>query len=256
MGGTISALSGQQGGSSSGPMMSYAQQQSAAIAIAMTPGSDRDRDRDRDSCYRALFQAYLSKFVIQQRIGSGRFMKTYVMRVDSVPVVVKVYMHMQLRLVNAPAVNSTISPPTVPTASSYPADTSATAPPPPPPTIGTGDDRAILKYYALLLSRQFRTLSPAKYPNLMPYQMWIHPASSTTTASSGSNANAAMGFGGVMGSGNSKGMRFMRNIASFSLLNHLYIHFSPLFLFSSTLCSTLLAHPCIFFPPIFREQSS
>lgn len=215
MGGTISALSGQQGGPSSGPMMSYAQQQSAAIAIAMTPGSDRDRDRDRDSCYRALFQAYLSKFVIQQRIGSGRFMKTYVMRVDSVPVVVKVYMHMQLRLVNAPTINSAVSPPPVPAAPSYPADTSSTIPlPPPPPTIGTGDDRAILKYYALLLSRQFRTLSPAKYPNLMPYQMWIHPASSTATASSGSNANAAMGFGGVMGNGNSKGMHFVRNIAS------------------------------------------
>ena len=253
MGGTISALSGQQGGSSSGSMMSYAQQQSAAIAIAMTPGSDKDRDRDRDSCYRALFQAYLSKFVIQQRIGSGRFMKTYVMRVDSVPVVVKVYMHMQLRLVNAPAVNSTFSPPSVPTAPSYPADISSGVPPlPPPPTIGTGDDRAILKYYALLLSRHFRTLSPAKYPNLMPYQMWIHPASSPATASSGSNANTAMGFGGVMGSGNSKGIHCFFTYESFFIVAA-FTFFCFSLLFSMKCCSTVLAHSCLFLSSILCE---
>ena len=195
--------------------MSYAQQQSASIYIAMAATSDRERDRDNS--YRVLFQADLSKFVLQQRIGSGRFMKTYVMRVDSVPVVVKVYMHMQIRLVNAPAGTGMLSPPAPPstTAPNFPTDTTL----PPPPSIGSSDDRAILRYYASQLSKHYRTISPAKYPNLMPYQMWIHPASSTAPAlSSGSNTNTAMSFSGVMGNGSSRGMiyRFEDNMLTIS----------------------------------------
>jgi len=194
MGGAVST--------SSGPTMSYAQQQSAAIALAMS--TDKDRDRDRDFCYRALFQADLSKFILQQRIGSGRFMKSYIMRVDSVPVVVKVYMHMQLRLANSTAVNI---PPSSNVQSSNFTGTDFYSTPPPPPYSGSiGDERSMLKYFALQLSKQFRTLSPAKYPNLMPYQIWIHPASNSATNVVPASSSATTGYNGVMGSGSNKGI--------------------------------------------------
>ena len=39
---------------------------------------------------RNYFQTDLPKFIMQSKIGDGKFMKTYVMRVDSTPVVLKV----------------------------------------------------------------------------------------------------------------------------------------------------------------------
>ena len=41
---------------------------------------------------RNYFQNDLPKFILQTKIGNGKFMKTYIMRVDSTPLVVKVYM--------------------------------------------------------------------------------------------------------------------------------------------------------------------
>lgn len=85
---------------------------------------------------RNFMQVDLPKFVSQNRIGNGKFMKTYVMRVDSTQLVVKVYMK--------------------------------------PPE----ED---LQQVASQLTKIWHTLSPAKYPNLMPYQMWIKSASKTKT---------------------------------------------------------------------------
>jgi hypothetical protein len=39
---------------------------------------------------RNYFQTDLPKFILQSKIGDGKFMKTYVMRVDSTPLVLKV----------------------------------------------------------------------------------------------------------------------------------------------------------------------
>lgn len=41
---------------------------------------------------KTYFQTDLPKFIVQKRIGNGKFLKSYLMHVDSVPVVVKVYM--------------------------------------------------------------------------------------------------------------------------------------------------------------------
>lgn len=185
--------------------MSYAQLQPTAIAIAMSPGVDRDRDKDRDNCYKSLFQADLSKFVLQQRIGNGRFMKTYIMRVDSVPVVVKVHMFLQLRSSNAnQTAASSVNSPYPQSNTGLTNDNLLSVPPQP---AGALDERMLLKYFARQLTQQFRVITPARYPNLMPYQMWIHPGSSSVAnvVSQGTNSNNAAGFGGVMGSGNSKG---------------------------------------------------
>ena len=38
------------------------------------------------------FQTDLPKFILQSKIGNGKFMKTFYMRIDGVPVAVKVYM--------------------------------------------------------------------------------------------------------------------------------------------------------------------
>jgi len=77
---------------------------------------------------RIYFQNDLPKFILQAKVGNGKFMKTYVMRVDSAPVVVKVYMKLNDEDLLVPAAHLTII---------------------------------------------WKTLSPAKYPNLLPYQMWI-----------------------------------------------------------------------------------
>ena len=77
---------------------------------------------------RIYFQNDLPKFILQAKVGNGKFMKTYVMRVDSAPVVVKVYMKLNDEDLLVPAAHLTI---------------------------------------------MWKTLSPAKYPNLLPYQMWI-----------------------------------------------------------------------------------
>jgi serine/threonine protein kinase len=77
---------------------------------------------------RIYFQNDLPKFILQAKVGNGKFMKTYVMRVDSAPVVVKVYMKLSDEDLLVPAAHLTII---------------------------------------------WKTLSPAKYPNLLPYQMWI-----------------------------------------------------------------------------------
>jgi phosphoinositide-3-kinase regulatory subunit 4 len=82
---------------------------------------------------RNYFQTDLPKFIYQSKIGNGKFMKTYIMRVDSAPVVVKVYMKLSDEDLLVPAANLTFI---------------------------------------------WKTLSPAKYPNLLPYQVWIKSASS------------------------------------------------------------------------------
>lgn len=77
---------------------------------------------------RNFMQVDLPKFVLQSKIGNGKFMKSYIMRVDSTQLVVKVYMKLTDEDVQIPAV---------------------------------------------LLTKLWRTIPPSKYPNLMPYQMWI-----------------------------------------------------------------------------------
>lgn len=83
---------------------------------------------------RALFNSDLPKFVMQTKygkhgmIGDGKFMKSYLMRVDGTNVIVKVYMK-----------------------------------------LSDEDLNAVQKR----LHQIWILLSPSKYPNLLPYQMWI-----------------------------------------------------------------------------------
>ena len=81
---------------------------------------------------RNYFQNDLPKFILQAKIGNGKFMKTYIMRVDGAPVVVKIYMKLNDEDLLVPAANLTF---------------------------------------------MWKTLSPAKYPNLLPYQMWMRSSS-------------------------------------------------------------------------------
>lgn len=81
--------------------------------------------------HRSHFQIDLPKFIIQKRIGNGKFMKTYLVKVDGVegvPLVVKVYMKLP---------------------------------------------EEDLQTVAMELSNLWKTISPSRYPNLLPYQMWI-----------------------------------------------------------------------------------
>jgi serine/threonine protein kinase len=88
---------------------------------------------------RNYFQNDLPKFVLQAKIGNGKFMKTYIMRVDSVPLIVKVYMKLNEEDLLIPTANLTVI---------------------------------------------WKTLSPAKYPNLLPYQMWLKSSSRIKSAAS------------------------------------------------------------------------
>lgn len=80
---------------------------------------------------RTLFQADLPKFILQSKIGNGKFMKSYNVRVDGVPLVVKIYMKL------------------------------------------SEED---LQSVANRLSFIWKTLSPSRFPNMLPYQMWISRA--------------------------------------------------------------------------------
>jgi serine/threonine protein kinase len=85
---------------------------------------------------RNYFQNDLPKFILKSRVGNGKFMKTYVMRVDGAPVIVKVYMKLNDEDLMVAAANLTFI---------------------------------------------WKTLSPAKYPNLLPYQMWMKSNSRVKT---------------------------------------------------------------------------
>jgi phosphoinositide-3-kinase regulatory subunit 4 len=85
----------------------------------------------------SYFQTDLPRFIIQDRIGNGKFMKTYYVKVDGAPIVVKVYLKQP------------------------------------------DED---LQSVALHLSHIWKTLSPARYPNLLPYQMWIKSSRPKTQA--------------------------------------------------------------------------
>ncbi|KAJ1426931.1 hypothetical protein B484DRAFT_450462 [Ochromonadaceae sp. CCMP2298] len=88
---------------------------------------------------RNYFQNDLPKFILQAKIGNGKFMKTFIMRVDSVPLIVKVYMKLNEEDLLIPTANLTVI---------------------------------------------WKTLSPAKYPNLLPYQMWVKSSSRIKSAAS------------------------------------------------------------------------
>jgi phosphoinositide-3-kinase regulatory subunit 4 len=81
-----------------------------------------------DQDLKNFMQWDLPKFVWQEKIGNGKFMKTYLMRVESTELVVKVYMKL------------------------------------------FDED---LQQAATKLTSLWKVLSPTKFPNLMPYQMWI-----------------------------------------------------------------------------------
>jgi hypothetical protein len=55
-------------------------------------GSYRQAGNQPQQDARSLLQADLPKFILQARIGNGKFMKTYSVRVDGVPLVVKIYL--------------------------------------------------------------------------------------------------------------------------------------------------------------------
>jgi serine/threonine protein kinase len=91
--------------------------------VRQTPaGQNLDQD------LRLFMQVDLPKFVTHSKIGNGKFMKTYLMRIESTQVVVKVYMK-------------------------YP------------------EEDVLIP--AKALTNLWNTIPPTKYPNLMPYQMWI-----------------------------------------------------------------------------------
>lgn len=81
---------------------------------------------------RNYFQNDLPKFILQAKIGNGKFMKSYIMRVDGTPVVVKVYMKLN------------------------------------------DED---LQTHAKNLTHLWKVLTPIKYPNLLPYQLWLRSTS-------------------------------------------------------------------------------
>lgn len=90
---------------------------------------------------RTYFQTDLPKFILSSnsRIGNGKFMKTYVAKVDGISIVVKVFMR-------------------------YIDDNSS-------------ENRTcevdIISSVERHLSHIWKTLSPARYPNLLPYELWI-----------------------------------------------------------------------------------
>jgi WD40 repeat protein len=96
---------------------------------------------------KTYFQADLPKFAIQSKIGNGKFMKSWLMRVDGVPVTVKVYIFDRLNIAPSGTRGSAV------------------------------EDDQILQFYAKQLSYIWRNLSPAKYPNLLPYQVWLKSSS-------------------------------------------------------------------------------
>lgn len=81
-----------------------------------------------DQDVKNFMQIDLPKFVMQSKIGNGKFMKSYIMRVETTPLVVKVYMKLPDEDLMIPAIQLTFL---------------------------------------------WKTISPTKYPNLMPYQIWI-----------------------------------------------------------------------------------
>ncbi|RYG64096.1 hypothetical protein EON64_14675, partial [archaeon] len=87
----------------------------------------------------AFMQVDLPKFVKQSMIGNGKFLKSYIMRVDSTQLVVKIYMKLP------------------------------------------DED---LQIATMQLTSVLRTIPPSKYPNLLPYQMWIRSASTRKTPAS------------------------------------------------------------------------
>jgi phosphoinositide-3-kinase regulatory subunit 4 len=91
-------------------------------------GSYRQAGNQPQQDVRNLLQADLPKFILQSKIGNGKLMKTYSVRVDGVPLVVKIYMK------------------------------------------SSEED---LQSVANRLSYIWKTLSPSRYPNMLPYQMWI-----------------------------------------------------------------------------------
>jgi phosphoinositide-3-kinase regulatory subunit 4 len=99
-------------------------------------GSYRQAGNQPQQDARSLLQADLPKFILQARIGNGKFMKTYSVRVDGVPLVVKIYLKL------------------------------------------SDED---LQSVANRLSYIWRTLSPSRYPNLLPYEMWIRTADKQQT---------------------------------------------------------------------------
>ena len=105
----------------------------AAVSSARGPVADP----------RAFFSGDLGpKFVVQTKAGTlgllggeGKCLKTFMMRVEGVPVVVKVYMR-------------------------------------------SSADDGDLAYSITKLNAIWMTLNPAKFPNLLPHQMWVRSSSS------------------------------------------------------------------------------
>lgn len=93
----------------------------------MGNASYRQQNAPITSDIRGYFQLDLPKFMLQSRIGDGKFLKSYVMRMDSSKVVVKVYFR------------------------------------------ANDED---LQEAAAQLTMLWKVLSPAIYPNLLPYQLW------------------------------------------------------------------------------------
>jgi phosphoinositide-3-kinase regulatory subunit 4 len=98
-------------------------------------GSYRQAGNQPQQDPRTYFQIDLPKFVVNSKIGNGKFMKTYSVKVDGVLLVVKVYM-------KAPDEDLTL--------------------------------------HSARFSKLWRTISPARYPNLLPYQMWIKSSTRMT----------------------------------------------------------------------------
>ena len=91
---------------------------------------------------RIYFQTDLPKFILSNnsRIGNGKFMKTYVAKVDGISIVVKVFMR-------------------------YIDDSSNFE--------NKSSEVDIISSVERHLSHIWKTLSPARYPNLLPYELWI-----------------------------------------------------------------------------------
>lgn len=102
-------------------------------------GSYRQAGNQPQQDPRNYFQVDLPKFILQSKIGNGKFMKTYSVRVDGSTLVVKVYMKLP-------------------------------------------EEDKELQMVVEKLTKIWKVLSPSRYPNLLPYQMWIKSVDKTQSS--------------------------------------------------------------------------
>lgn len=122
-------------------------------------------------------QTDLPKFILASKLSTGKFMKTYIMRGGGSPILVKVYMAKpQPHPPSSSSSSSTTNPPLI--IGAGPAS-GVIISSPTGTTIGASGGEEDLLPQARELTRLLCVLSPSKYPNLMPYQIFMRSNSAS-----------------------------------------------------------------------------